>query len=295
MTMIDKHKHSSVARKPKTKINKRLSYRAKLAPESNSKGNHKSQNSEKNISGDWIYGIHPVMAALANSQRIIYRIVISDNASEELIKDVKLAYKKTTYVQNIEVISREKISSLLPLGAVHQSIAILVSPLKTLTIKDVIKETENNSDAIIIALDQATDPRNIGAVLRSAAAFGAIAVIIQQRNAPSQSGALNKAASGAAEWIPMVRVVNLARSITSLKQVGFWATGLDAKASRTLAEADLSGRILLVIGSEGKGLRRLTRETCDELLKITVNKKSDSLNLSNATTVALYELNRQRN
>ena len=189
---------------------------------------------------------------------------------------------------------REQVSSLLPPGAVHQGLALLASPLKSVSVEEIIKETKGNEDASLIVLDQATDPRNIGAVMRSAAAFGASAVILQDRHAPPLSGALCKAASGAVEWVALIRVVNLARSISSLKIAGFWAAGLDAGAGRTLAQADLSGRVLLVLGAEGAGLRRLTRDTCDELLKVSVKEKSDSLNLSNAATVALYELNRQR-
>ena len=276
MIMTDKYKHSSMARKPKSKKQKKQGPRAKL-------------------SGDWIYGIHPVMAALANSKRTCLRIVISYTASTDLEKNVDIVCKKVKGLPVIERMNREQIDSLLSPGAVHQGLALLASPLKNVSIEDIIKKTEEKEDASVIVLDQVTDPRNIGAVMRSAAAFGASAVIIQDRHAPPLSGALSKAASGAVEWVTLIRVVNLARAISSLKHAGFWAAGLDAGADRTLAKADLSGRILLVLGAEGAGLRRLTRDTCDELLKVTVNKKSNSLNLSNAATVALYELNRQHN
>ena len=293
MIMTDKYKHSSMARKPKPKKQKRLSSNSKAETLRKFKGNQKSPGSGANLSGDWIYGIHPVMAALANSKRTCLRIVISYTASTELEENIKIVCKKNKELPNIEKMNREQIGSLLSPGAVHQGLALLANPLKIVSIEDIIKETEGKENASVIILDQATDPKNVGAVMRSAAAFGASAVVLQDRHAPPLSGALSKAASGAVEWVTLIRVVNLARAISNLKHAGFWAAGLDSGADRTLAQADLSGRILLVLGAEGSGLRRLTRDTCDELLKVTVNEKSDSLNLSNAATVALYELNRQ--
>ncbi len=184
--------------------------------------------------------------------------------------------------------------SLLPPSAVHQGLAVLAQPLGETAIEDIVRDCIEKSDAAVVILDQATDPRNIGAVMRSAAAFGAAAVVVQDRNAPAITGALCKAASGAVERVPFVRVVNLARAIGMLKDGGFWAAGLDPIAGRNLAEADLSGRVALVLGAEGHGLRRLTRDTCDELVKIPVAGGTDSLNLSNAAAVALYELARRR-
>jgi len=294
MIMTDKYKHSSKARMPKSKKDIRLSFGVKAATISRYKEKRNGKNSEVNLRGDWIYGIHPVMAALANQKRTCLRIIVSYTANSKLEKDLEIVCKKTKSMPDRERMDREQVSSLLPPGAVHQGLALLASPLKSVSVEEIIKETKGNEDASLIVLDQATDPRNIGAVMRSAAAFGASAVILQDRHAPPLSGALCKAASGAVEWVALIRVVNLARSISSLKIAGFWAAGLDAGAGRTLAQADLSGRVLLVLGAEGAGLRRLTRDTCDELLKVSVKEKSDSLNLSNAATVALYELNRQR-
>jgi 23S rRNA (guanosine2251-2'-O)-methyltransferase len=149
----------------------------------------------------------------------------------------------------------------------------------------------------VLVLDQVSDPRNVGAILRSAAVFGACAVITQDRNAPEESGALAKAASGALERIPLLRAVNIARTLVALKAAGCWVVGLDASGAALSGPALSQRRVALVLGSEGEGMRRLTRETCDELAGIPMmgggGSAIDSLNVSAAATVALYELARR--
>jgi len=316
--MMDKHKHSSKARKAKPKTPKTRPFRAftgaapepgvkdiKKAVETNPRpagrrdkrvsggsGGNKGGGKGGNKGDDWIYGTHAVLAALANPNRNCLRIVLSSAASDDLESEVDRTAHSVSGRPDPEIMNRDQISALLPLGAVHQGLALLASPLASVAIEDIIQDAQGKAEAGVVVLDQATDPRNVGAVLRSAAAFGASAVVIQDRHAPPLTGALCKAASGAVEWVALVRVVNLARALSSLKDAGFWAAGLDASGARTLAQADLSGRVALVLGAEGPGLRRLTRDTCDELLRLPINEGSDSLNLSNAAAVALYELNR---
>ena len=220
--------------------------------------------------GYWIYGVHAALAAVANRARDCRRIILAETANRELETRVAEAHKALPGRPSVETMDRTELDSLLPPSAVHQGLAVLAQPLGDTAIEDIVRDCSEKSDAAIIVLDQATDPRNVGAVMRSAAAFRAAAVVVQDRNAPAITGALCKAASGAVERVPFVRVVNLARAIGMLKDGGFWAAGLDPVAERSLAEADLSGRVALVLGAEGRGLRRLTRDTCDELVKVPV-------------------------
>lgn len=240
----------------------------------------------------WIYGLHAVEAALANPRRICHRLLVAGGAGGDAAKAVARARAAVAGRPSPESVDRAEIERLLPPGSVHQGVALLAGPLPATALEDVLVKPA--ADAIVVVLDQATDPRNIGAVLRSAAAFGAIAVIVPDRHAPPLTGTLVKAASGAADKVPLVRVVNLARALWALKDGGFWCVGLDPAAEHALGDGELEGRVALVLGAEGRGLRRLTRETCDALLRVPIVAGTDSLNLSNAAAIALYELNRRR-
>jgi 23S rRNA (guanosine2251-2'-O)-methyltransferase len=175
---------------------------------------------------------------------------------------------------------------------VHQGVAALVEPLPDFEIEDVIAAAGDRANATIVVLDQVTDPHNVGAILRSAAAFGALAVLLTERHAAPETGVLAKAASGGLDVTPLVRVANLARAMEQLKEAGFWCVGLAGEADRTLAQANLTGKIALCLGAEGPGLRRLTREHCDLLAKLPTSGPIGHLNVSNAAAVALYELAR---
>jgi len=236
--------------------------------------------------------MHAVEAALANPRRACHRLLIARGAGDDIAAAIDRASGAVPGRPLSELVERAEIDRLLTPGAVHQGVALLAKPLPVPALEDVLRDPA--ADAAVVVLDQATDPRNIGAVLRSAAAFGALGVVVQDRHAPPLTGALVKAASGAVETVPLLRVVNLARALWALKEAGFWCAGLDPAARRTLAEAKLEGRVALVLGAEGRGMRRLTRDTCDDLLRVPIMPRADSLNLSNAAAIALYELNRRR-
>jgi 23S rRNA (guanosine2251-2'-O)-methyltransferase len=177
---------------------------------------------------------------------------------------------------------------------VHQGLALLAEPLSPVDIYEVCDDLADLSQAALVLLDQITDPHNVGAILRSAAAFGARAVICTERHAAAETGVLAKAASGALEHVPLVAVTNLARAMQILKEAGVWCAGLAANAPQTLAEARLIGKIAIALGAEGRGLRRLTREHCDMLLRLPTAGPIAQLNVSNAAAIALYELARNR-
>ena len=240
-----------------------------------------------------LYGKHAVLSALANPQRRIHRLILTPELNESLLGKVEQALS-TGGQSNIEILNldRGKIEGLLPPGAVHQGIALETDALKKYSLEDIINQTSGDTRATIIILDQATDTQNIGAVLRSTAAFGGAAVIIQDRNSPDFNGTMAKAASGALEHVALVRTTNLVRAMDKLKTAEYWCVGLDGQATKTLAEAKLSGRVVLVLGAEGVGLRRLIRESCDLLVRVPVSSAVESLNLSNAAAIALYEKTR---
>ena len=233
----------------------------------------------------WLWGHHAVAAALKNPNRKFVRLVATEEAAAELAGLLGEASPVEPQIMN-----RDSIAKLLPPGAVHQGVALLAKTLKPWQLEDVIAHLGEAPRAVVVVLDQVTDPHNIGAILRSAAAFGAIAVVLPDRNAPEISGTLAKSASGAVEHVPLVRVVNLNRTLELLKKAGFWSVGLAGEAEQTLASHNLGGRVCLVLGSEGDGLRRLTREACDLMARLPTQGPVASLNVSNAAAIALYEL-----
>lgn len=240
----------------------------------------------------WLYGHHAVLAALANPERKLRRLIATAEIARTLagrLDDLRL--QRT--IRTVEHLERADIERLLPAGAVHQGLAALVEPLPPTGMEDLARSASLRDTAVVVVLDQVTDPHNVGAILRSAAAFGALAVLVPDRHSPEETGALGKAASGALERMPLVRVTNVVRALDQLKEAGFWTAGLAADAPVSIAAAGLSGRIALVLGAEGEGLRRLTREHCDHLVRLPTTGAVESLNVSNAAAVALYELVRE--
>ena len=244
------------------------------------------------LRGLLLWGVHPVLAALANPKRNCQRLLATPETAKAHAAELeRLARARRLPV--LETMSRADLDQLLPDGAVHQGIAMAADPLPALDVADLADLAEGRDNAVIMVLDQVTDPHNVGAILRSAAAFGAVGLVMQDRNAPDETGTLAKSASGALERLPLVKATNLARALEDLKKAGFWIAGMAGDAPVTLAEAKLTGKIALVMGSEGEGLRRLTREHCDYLVKLPQSDLVESLNVSNAAAVALYELNRR--
>jgi 23S rRNA (guanosine2251-2'-O)-methyltransferase len=242
----------------------------------------------------WIYGLHATLAVAANPERRCRRLVATESNQEPLAAAAAAATAAGDVERpRVDYLERHDLEALLPSGAVHQGMAVLADPLAETPFETLLGDLADRARACVVVLDQATDPRNVGAVLRSAAAFGADAVVVQDRHAPPVTGALAKAASGALEIVPLIRVTNLARTLALAKDAGFWCAGLDGTATQTLADADLGGRIVLVFGAEGGGLRRLTRESCDLLVRIPIAETIESLNLSTAAAIALYELARR--
>ncbi len=244
--------------------------------------------------GPWLYGKHAVAAALANPARRVRRLVALPEAAPEL-RLLAAAAAARLPPGAPEILDRRGFDQLLPQGAVHQGMALAAEPLPVRDIDDVLDGiSEAQGPQIVVLLDQVSDPHNIGAILRSAAAFAARAVVTPEHGAPPVTGALAKAASGALEAVPLLRVTNLARTLDRLKEAGFWCLGLEEGAEKTLAEIDAGNRIALVLGAEGTGLRRLTRERCDLLARLPTRGEPASLNVSNAAAIALYELTRPR-
>lgn len=250
----------------------------------------------------YIYGAHPVRAALLNPDRTCLELIGTRDALDGLaaaLGERKIAER----VPKTEVAERRAIDRRVGDEAVHQGLALRVRPLPRKSLDDVLARADGpDGDAtLLVAFDQVTDPRNVGAILRTASLFGAAAAILTDRNAPEENGALAKAAAGALDILPVVRVPNLARALDDAKAGGFWVLGLDGGAEAALGP-DLPGpRRLLVLGAEGAGLRRLTREHCDLLVRIPMAGKGraepaatalESFNVSTAAAIALYELTR---
>jgi 23S rRNA (guanosine2251-2'-O)-methyltransferase len=230
----------------------------------------------------WLYGLHAVAAALANPARRLRHLMVTEEAQQTLAQR-----QPPPWPVPPEQVERGRLDHLLGRDIAHQGVALLADPLATPSLQHVLERP-----GPLLVLDQVSDPRNVGAILRSAAAFGVAAVITQDRNAPEETGSLAKAASGALETIPLLRAVNIARTLIALKAAGIWTVGLDT-GGVTLSGLSLHDRrVALVLGAEGEGLRRLTRETCDEIAGLHMPGKMESLNVSAAASVALYELTR---
>ncbi len=234
--------------------------------------------------GLWLFGLHAVRAALANPARKVKRAVLTSRAAEEI------GAKLLGRVRH-EIADGDTVAKLLPAGAVHQGVALNCEHLPRRDLDDVL-DAPSEHRRIVVILDQISDPQNTGAILRTAAAFGAAAVVVQDRHSPPESGTLAKAASGALDIVPYVHVVNITRTLEQLGKREFWRIALAGDGDGPLKDVLPAGDIALVLGSEGSGIRRLVRENCDAAAFIPIDHKMESLNVSNAAAAALYEMRR---
>ncbi|MBR0975280.1 23S rRNA (guanosine(2251)-2'-O)-methyltransferase RlmB [Bradyrhizobium japonicum] len=223
-----------------------------------------------------LYGWHTVTMALANPARQIRKLTLTENAARRLA-DENIETRITP-----EIVRPQEIDRLLSPDAVHQGLLAEADALPSPDIEDL------EQDGMVLVLDQITDPHNVGAILRSAAAFAVKAIVTTARHSPEATGVLAKAASGALELVPMVTVQNLARALTELNERGFQTVGLDSEGSADLSEVVLREPLALVLGAEGKGLRQLTRETCSVVARLDMPGEIKSLNVSNAAVLSLY-------
>jgi 23S rRNA (guanosine2251-2'-O)-methyltransferase len=229
-----------------------------------------------------IYGWHPVTAALRNPARRCRKLLATENAAR------RLAEEGIVPPIDPEIVRPSAIAERLLPDAVHQGLYLEAEPLPAPAIEEV------PATGVVLVLDRITDPHNVGAIFRSAAAFGATAIVTTQRHSPDATGALAKAASGALELVPLVNVQNLARALETLKAAGFLVVGLDSSGDSDLAALALRTPLALVLGAEGKGLRQLTKATCDHVARIDLPGAIKSLNVSNAAALALYVATRGR-
>jgi 23S rRNA (guanosine2251-2'-O)-methyltransferase len=223
-----------------------------------------------------LYGWHSVTAALANPVRRVRKLLATENAARRLTEE------KIHTSQPPEIVRPDAIAARLPPDAVHQGLYLEADPLPSPPIEELA------TDGVVLVLDQITDPHNVGAIFRSAAAFAATAIVTTARHSPEATGVLAKSASGALEHVPLITVQNLARGLAALKERGFLVIGLDSSGEEDLAQITLRQPLALVLGAEGKGLRQLTKEICDHVARLDLPGAIQSLNVSNAAAVALY-------
>jgi 23S rRNA (guanosine2251-2'-O)-methyltransferase len=254
------------------------------SPAAHRGGRPAAKHGAASAASDWVWGWHATLAALANPQRgAPLRLVVTAERAKALAL-------RLPALPAPEIIDAAEIGRLLPPGAAHQGVALRAAPIEPLP----LAELASPAQGVLVMLDHVTDPQNVGAVFRSAAAFGARGVIVQDRHAPIFTGALAKAAAGALDATPHARVVNLARALDELDALGWRAVGLAGDAAAPLDQVLDARPTVLVLGSEGEGLRRLVSEHCDALARIPMPGGFESLNVAAAAAVALYEATRPR-
>lgn len=241
-----------------------------------------------------LFGFHAVREAWLNPGRCIHALYITEQAWSTFDPVLKEAQAKGLRRPSPVITDKGAFDHVLPPGTVHQGIGVNCQPLDEVGVHDLIIRASAKPKSILVILDQVTDPHNVGAILRSASAFGADGVILQRKHAPELTGILAKTASGAVDHIPVAYETNLSRAIEELKENEYFAVGLDERGERTITQCPDYARCVLVLGAEGPGLRPLVRDHCDILLRLPTSGAIQSLNVSNAAAVALYALGASR-
>ena len=240
-----------------------------------------------------IAGKHPVTEAIKNPKRNVLKVLLTEdskktinkeNQDKELLKNIKIYYKTKKELDRL--CSKEQIS--------HQGLIAEVEHLDEIKIKDFLELNEKKNNLTFVALEEVTDPRNIGSIIRSAAAFNIDGIIVKERSFPSESKILFKSASGCLEHINIFEVSNISTTLKYLKQKNFWVSGFDSNGEKDFTEHDWNGRNVLLFGSEGYGLKYQTLKNSDFLLKININKRVESLNISNSASIVFHYINNSR-
>lgn len=238
-----------------------------------------------------LYGFHACHEAWLNSERNINALYITEQAEKGFHDCLKQAQKYNIDRPDPTIIDKSKLDKMLPKGAVHQGIAIDSAPIEEFDVQDFIIKAHSQARSVLAILDQVTDPHNVGAILRSASAFGLDGVIMQKKHAPSLDGVLAKTACGAVEHVPVAQATNISRAIGELQEAGFVVVGLDERGDDNLCTLDHE-RIVIVLGAEGPGIRHLVKESCDLLTRLPTQGAIGSLNVSNAAAVSFYAVMR---
>ena len=245
--------------------------------------------SSDNSSAVILYGRHPVTAAILNPHRQIQTLFATKETAEEL---QNLCQQAKRPHELVKIVDKKELERLLTPEAVHQGFAAKVHPLPAYSLEEICDMAQSKNNCHVLILDQVTDPQNIGAIIRSCVAFDTLALIVQDKNSPTESGAMAKASAGMIEHLPICRVTNLSRAIAQLKDAGFWTIGMDGYAKTTISELKKGGKNAIIMGSEGKGMRRLVEESCDITVRLPISEKVESLNVSTAAAIVLYEMNK---
>ena len=249
------------------------------------KNRYKKLPKKRQNSDYWIYGHHAVVGALTNENRIKYELNFTIEAEKKLIHEVDI--KQFTFVKQKK--TREEIENLLGGISNHQGICLRVERLNIPELKEFLAHCNKNR-SIIVLLDQLEDSQNVGAIFRSALAFKLDGVILTHDNSVSENSFLTKAASSSLDKVPFTKIKNISSCIKFLKESGYWIYGLEMKAGKSLKEMKFPKKVVIILGSESKGLRKITNSMCDEIIKIEISNELESLNVSNTAAIAFYEI-----